>query len=336
MREIVYMFPPDQAPHWFAPAWPQGYPVSCYDPDRNYSADTVFYYDMYGPFQETICQHLARGHRVIYDAKNEHYLHPDKQWLIDAFYQYPGQGAFVISGHAPKSMPGIQVFATPYWYWIIDQISFLNYNYNNYTRLPTNQHKFFMQMSLQRPDRDQLWKLIQPIRHLGLYSYKSQGIHLPNDVDPDSVHNWQRYMNWEWINSCATTLVVESNIDDNYHGISITENNNLFLCEKTYKPLAYGHAFLLASTRNNLQQVREQGFETFPELWDESYDSLWDYQDRVRAIVEIIKRFDAASLDNPVVQQKIQHNRDRFFNKDLTAKYLLETIVQPVIDFANA
>ena len=336
MRTIVYMFTEQQAPLWFKSAWPENYPIEYFDPDKQYSTGTVFYYDMYGPFQEHINGHLSQGYKVIYDAKNEHYMHHEKSWVLEAFKQYPGQGMFVISGDAPKTIAGVTIAVTQYWYWIVDQRSFLGFNYNKYQNAPSHQYKFFMQLSLQRKERDVLWQQIQPILNQGLCSYKSKGVHLPNDADPVQVPNWQRYMNWDWINSCSVTLIAETNIDDNdITGFSITENDNKFICEKTYKPIAYGHAFLLASTKGNLAHVREQGFETFPELWDESYDHLNHYQDRIAAIVDIIKGFDAGCLNNPIVQQKIAHNRNRFFDTQLAQRLLKETIIDPIIKFAN-
>ncbi len=336
MREIIYMYPSQESPIWFRTAWPEHYPVGYYEWDKKYAPGTVFYYDMYGPFQELIPQHLAQGHKVIYDAKNESFIHNEKQWVMDVFEQYPGQGAFVISGHAPKTISGVKVIATPYWYWIVDQRSFQEFEYDKYQTIPRHQYKFFMQMGQQRPDRDVLFSMMEPVLSQGLYSYKKKGIDLPNDVDAAKVHNWQRYVNWEWIDSCSITLIVESNLDENVtSGFSITEKDNGFLSEKTYKPIAYGHAFLLAGNAGGLDHVRKQGFETFPELWDESYDTLLDYRDRIGAIVKIIQSFDASTLNNPLVQQKITHNRQRFFNKELKAQFLRETIVEPIINFAN-
>lgn len=336
MPKLVYMYTSGTAPHWFRPAWSDQIEIEYFDVNATYSADTVFYYDMYGPLQEHIKPQLAAGHKIIYDAKNEHYLNPSKSWIVKEFQQHPGQGMFIISGHTPDIIPGIQVVATPYWYWIMDQPNFRDYKYHDYVQQPRHQYRFFMQLSLQRQDRDQLFRQIEPIRHLGLYSYRSQGINLPNDVDSDTVHNWQRYMNWDWINACSITLVVESNLDDrDFTGISITRNNNRFICEKTYKPLAYGHAFLMAGNCGNLSHVREQGFETFPELWDESYDELSLYTDRIARLMDIIKQFDPAALNQPRVQQKIAHNRARFFDGALVQQLQKETIIDPVLRFVH-
>jgi hypothetical protein len=333
---IVLMFAADQVPR-HTRYMLQGYPFEIFDPDLTYRDSTVFLYDMYGPYQEYIKQHLEQGHRVIYDAKNEHYVNPSKQWVLDEFMAHPDQGMFLISGHEPQIIPGVAIVATPYWYWIIEQIHFSEFKYDRHRWNPTYEFDFFMQLSLARADRDVLYKMIAPILHRGLYSYRSRGVFLPDDIDTSKVPNWQRYTNFDWINRCNLTLIVESNLDDELiTGFSITKNDQWFLCEKTYKPIAYGHPFLQAGTCGNLDHVRQLGFETFPELWDESYSDLPHYTDRIRAIIGIIQTFNHAALLKSTVQEKIRHNQERFFDTNLTQSFLTETITDPILEFANA
>jgi len=333
---IVLMFAADQVPR-HTRYMLQGYPFEIFDPDLTYRDSTVFLYNMYGPYQEYIKKHLDQGHRVIYDAKNEHYVNPSKRWVLDEFVAHPDQGMFLISGHEPQTISGVAIVATPYWYWIIEQIHFSEFKYDQHRWNPTYEFDFFMQLSLARADRDVLYNMIAPILHRGLYSYRSRGIFLPDDVDTSKVPNWQRYTNFDWINRCNLTLIVESNLDDELiTGFSITKNDQWFLCEKTYKPIAYGHPFLQAGTCGNLDHVRQLGFETFPELWDESYSDLPHYTDRIRAIIDIIQTFNHAALLKSTVQEKIRHNQERFFDTNLTAKFLTETITDPILEFANA
>jgi hypothetical protein len=332
---IVLMFAADQVPR-HTRYMLQGYPFEIFDPDLTYRDSTVFLYDMYGPYQEYIKKHLDQGYRVIYDAKNEHYVNPSKRWVLDEFVAHPDQGMFLISGHEPQTIPGVAIVATPYWYWIIEQIHFSEFNYDQHRWNTTYEFDFFMQLSLARADRDVLYKMIAPILHRGLHSYRGRGIFLPNDVDASKVPNWQRYTNFDWVNRCNLTLIVESNLDDELiTGFSITKNDQWFLCEKTYKPIAYGHPFLQAGTCGNLDYVRQLGFETFPELWDESYSDLPHYTDRIRAIIDIIQTFNHAALLKSTVQEKIRHNQERFFDTNLTAKFLTETITQPILEFVN-
>jgi hypothetical protein len=92
----------------------------------------------------------------------------------------------------------------------------------------------------------------------------------------------------------------------------------------------------MVSTQGNLAHLRSQGFESFPELWDESYDDIADWRERIRRIVELARDFDVRSLDNPRVKEKLQHNSARFFDQDLVQSLLNSTIIEPVLEFVNA
>jgi hypothetical protein len=191
-----------------------------------------------------------------------------------------------------------------------------------------------MQMQNARLDRDKLYKKLQPVLHEGLYSYRNRGVFLSGDYEGDG--NWQRYMNFDWINQTCFSLTVETYMDEKVNtGISLTTDDNWFLCEKAYKAIAAHHPFLLASTPTNLAYLRSQGFETFPELWDESYDNEYNFERRMYLLIDIIKQFDQRSWDQRIVKEKLQHNRARFFDQTLTKKFCNETVIEPVLRFAE-
>lgn len=338
MREIVFMYNEEfPLPHWVNQFFSLDCVRSVYDPERIYkSNEVVFYYDLYGPWQDTIINKLAQGYQVIFDAKNEHYMHDDKKWILEEFLKHPGQGMFLISGDRAKTIPGVTVHATPYWYWILDQISYRHFGYNTFVPAPTNQYKFFMQMQNIRPDRDTLYEKLTPVLHDSLHSYRNRGVFLHNDHVEQGP--WQRYMNFDWINQTCFSLTVETYMDNNLENVgwSLTENDSWFLCEKAYKAIAAHHPFLLASTHTNLAYLRSQGFETFPELWDESYDDEPDFGRRIDRIVDIIKQVDRASFDQRRVKEKLKHNRARFFDQELTKKFCQETVIEPILRFVNA
>ena len=48
--------------------------------------------------------------------------------------------------------------------------------------------------------------------------------------------------------------------------------------------------FVIMGHHRILQDLRADGYETFPELWDESYDDLY-YPDRLHAVKEIVDNF---------------------------------------------
>ena len=336
VANLVFMWAPGAAPeHKLRLILPDNYPVVLFDPQTQYPADTVFYYDMYGGFHEHIVNHLSRGHRVVFDAKNEHYVHGHLLWVLYKFLQHPGQGCFIISGDAPDPLNGVKIIATPYWYWIMDQANFCATGLDQQQRQFKITHKFFMSISLSRPERDYLYDSLGDSRTQSIHSYRARGVELPNDrMDMPA---WQRYVNPAWIDSTAFTLAVETYIDPAATtGYSLTLNNHLFLTEKSYRPMAAQHPVLMVSTPGNLAYLRSQGFETFPELFDESYDDIIDWQQRVQRIVQLVQDFDIDSVTQPGVREKTQHNHARFFNKSLTKDLAFRTIQQPLFEFVHA
>jgi hypothetical protein len=251
--------------------------------------------------------------------------------------QHPGQGMIIVSGESAKSIPGVTVVAVPSWYWIMDQSQIMHFNLHNYQPQPQIQKKFFMSIGLQRPDRDYLYDNLGDVLQDSIHSYRHRGINLPNDWEESMGGPYQRYVNPAWLDATAFTLIVETYIDDAAtSGFSLTTNDQHFLCEKSYKPLACKHPFIMASTQGNLAYLRSQGFETFPELFDESYDDIADWRARINRIIELVRDFDVGSLDNPRTKEKLQYNSARFFDQQLTRELLNSTIVEPVMRFANA
>jgi hypothetical protein len=108
-------------------------------------------------------------------------------------------------------------------------------------------------------------------------------------------------------NQSYFNIVVETDI--NY-------TDNFFLTEKTIKALLTGMPFIIVSTPNFLKNLQQLGFTTYNQLWDEGYDSIVDYKDRIDSIIELcnkLENFDWESNKN--ILHRIQlENRNNFFN----------------------
>jgi hypothetical protein len=89
----------------------------------------------------------------------------------------------------------------------------------------------------------------------------------------------------------------------------------------------------MASTQGNLAYLRSQGFESFPELFDESYDDIADWRRRVDRVAELTRDFDVRSIDNPQTKEKLLYNSARFFDQQLTQQMTQQSIVQPLLNF---
>ena len=130
-----------------------------------------------------------------------------------------------------------------------------------------------------------------------------------------------------------TTLI--RNLDQeiyNNTGISIvgettfqhyrTQAVPLMLTEKTYSAIANLHAFIIAGPVGSLKYLKEQGYKTFSDIWDEDYDYLVNTADRLKRVCETIQQ--ASKLDPVWVFEKtrdrLHHNQDLLYSIDVKAR----------------
>ena len=92
-----------------------------------------------------------------------------------------------------------------------------------------------------------------------------------------------------------------------------------FITEKTVRPIIYYHPFIIWGNPGTLEVLKNYGFETFPELFDESYDTIWNEDLRLKSIIKSIKKL----CDMPLLElhelfktiiPKLIHNRDLLLN----------------------
>jgi len=60
-------------------------------------------------------------------------------------------------------------------------------------------------------------------------------------------------------------------------------------CEKTYKPIAQGHPFIMVANQGFYRDLHHRGFRTFGHVVDESFDSIADNQQRIERIASIVE-----------------------------------------------
>jgi hypothetical protein len=66
-------------------------------------------------------------------------------------------------------------------------------------------------------------------------------------------------------------------------------NNIIHITEKTYKPIAFMQPFIMVAAPFSLKHIKDMGFKTFDEFWDESYDTEINHIERMNKIFNIIK-----------------------------------------------
>lgn len=273
-----------------------------WDESRTYPRGTVFYLNL-ADFCDVagykFCAELVdRGFKVIID----------NLWEAD-----------------PGPVPNTHRVYCPRWFWYNESRWYQQLGYDNYTPAPAYQYRALMPMNRRKPHRDEF---IRDIDLTGmLWSYVETGTQLPEDKDM-SDWNTQRYMNPNWYDSSYMSMVVESLVRP------ASKYTPVFITEKTTKPLAFQHPFAVYGNRGTLRTLREWGFETFDNLWDESYDEIVDTDARRAAVVNLINNIEIQSHDVETLR-RLKHNRELFFNKEIVQAGIIKDILEPIVEYAE-
>ena len=93
-------------------------------------------------------------------------------------------------------------------------------------------------------------------------------------------------------------------------------NNIIHITEKTYKPIAFMQPFVMLGSYGSLKHIKDMGFKTFGEFWDESYDLEKDDIKRftmVTAVIESIaswtdqEKIDFTYAVKDIVEYNLKH-----------------------------
>jgi hypothetical protein len=102
---------------------------------------------------------------------------------------------------------------------------------------------------------------------------------------------------------------------------TLFDDDRLHLTEKTLRPIACGHPFILVATQGSLEYLRSYGFKTFHDIIDETYDTIADPAQRLEAVLIEMKRI--ATLPHDDKQQVYDslrsianYNQQRFFSAE--------------------
>ena len=138
-------------------------------------------------------------------------------------------------------------------------------------------------------------------------------IHDPNSTKKD---NWTTG-NTRYYNETFCSFINETYIDENW---------DPFFTEKVFKPIAYGHPFLLFSSAGACKLLQDLGFETFPDVFDESYDQIESPQLRLEFLFGQIKRI--CCLEHSALETMHRHLLPRLIRNQSRLGELLHDLYQ--------
>jgi len=171
-----------------------------------------------------------------------------------------------------------------------------------------------------------------------LYSYLNpQKAELQRHVDgihdPDQLTEWQDALPHHIPDSCYFYISTETHFDNEKTLIEINEDKfdnpvQGWWSEKTFKAMYYELPFLIVAPTSTLKFLREIGFETFPEIFDETYDNIVDSHERLELIKGEIFRICSMSKKeihdlyySDSVQRKLKHNKLLFLDLERDTPY---------------
>lgn len=267
---------------------------------------------------DTVIPCLERGCKIIVDNLQEAVV-PNLSSLMPWSDQ-----VIVLTGSDQQSphFANINVFE---WFWYFESLWYHDRGYDKYRRRDLiDCQSFLMPMRLQKAARDKIICYLGNHLDRAVWSYVAKDRRLPG-IPSESLDD-QRWFNPAWYDGTWFSVVNESKCED---------NQELFWTEKTCKPLAFFHPFLLVACPGLLDKLRQFGFETWPELFDESYDTMPRLEDRMCHVVAQVQKFEPGSLRQESVQRKLKHNHDRFFDLDLVYRNIEKRLISPLLDFLH-
>lgn len=229
------------------------------------------------------------------------------------------------------------------WMWINEQWGGFDSGYDQ-QRPPDTPTKFFlMPMNLQREHRDWLFAGTYQQQQHSIWSYVAKGTLLPGDTfvptaDHNGTANDRMYLP-EWYADTCFSLVSESIMDATKYQYG---QSPLFVSEKSFKPLAYRHPFVIHGTAFTLKYLRDLGFVTYQSQIDETYDTIVSARLRHLAVIDLIESLYSEFLTHGSVFQSssakaiAQHNHDLFWNRQRVMQLFEKNIVQPITEFIES
>ena len=235
------------------------------------------------------------------------------------------QGYKVVIDHlweVPTSRSDYHWSENSNWCWYNESLWWRSLGYHQY--IPNKQYSklSFMPINRQSPERDQIVKKLTPVLDNFIWSYQSQK--LPNDVSSTDL-SYYRFFNPEWYNDTYFSTVVETH----------QQGTCYWLTEKTFKTCAYYHPFLLIGQHHALKKLKQMGFETFDNIFDESYDNILNFDQRLDIVIRNINNCKQVPYDAET-QRRLQHNHNHFFDQALAESGIIAEIINPLLEYAQA
>jgi hypothetical protein len=142
-----------------------------------------------------------------------------------------------------------------------------------------------------------LWKDTLDEKLVKRYNFTQENIDriqevLPFTVDETDIRDVNKLTEvWGNIDCLYNTSLISVITETNY-------KNCIFNTEKTFKPIANRHPFIMVGPKGTLERLKTLGYKTFSEFWNEEYDNIEDDRERLEAVGELCNDINSWSDEN--------------------------------------
>ena len=288
-------------------------------------------------------QYLARGFRLIlanlWEARP--YFLPSK------FSEYHDNILVLLGCQTPYDYGWKNVVGVARWFWFNESLMYTCNSlcqYNNYVPNRTNNHLFLMPMRRSKQFRNTVREILTPFLDRAIYSYVeswSDPQNLPRYTE-SSIERIapDRVFEPRWYDDTFFSVVVETAVDRQLDmTCELTGMRteafpcDVFVTEKTFKPIAFSHPFLICGMPGTLEFLQANGFETYSNLFDETYDSMPFFEDRLDVIYNNIADFSTDKYYDSLTAEKVLHNRNHFYDRTRIIELFNEDVIKPILEF---
>lgn len=137
--------------------------------------------------------------------------------------------------------------------------------------------------------------------------YDFSSIEKKLDSDSSSLRGMgmQNFMQKDWLQNTMYSFVLETGYQENI----------MLVSEKTFKPMLFKHPFMVYSHPCHLSYLKECGYVTYDEIFDESYDTQTDLE-KIETMISNIEQFkDRAAGKEKIINDKLEHNKQQFLSQ---------------------
>jgi len=305
---------------WLTESVKNYFKFEAYDQNKHYPSNTLFYI-LAGVYKDVRDQFYDR--RAIIDVCLE-----AKMPVWDEIYKIKQPHHTVLYGSFSAESLTDAIFV-PNFFLYNESLQNIARGYQHYQPQRNFSKKFLMPIGRKTKWRDKVVERLESYLDDAHWSYVRRGRALPNEpLETAGAKRWDtRFQNPSWYNDTCFTLVLES----------MTQWNDavVFVTEKTYKPISHQHPFMIIGAPKFLYYLKSQGFETFDNLFNESYDEISDFDYKIKIIINNIEIFQKQSYDK-ITLQKLEHNAARFYDRQWIQQDIEKSFVEPVMKLLDA